>query len=435
MFQISRDTILTPQIVSRFLQKDAANNARKQKLYNYYKGNSVIKRRAMADSSKPNNKLNNPFASYITDLTIGYFVGKPIQYSSAEEGLIDELRAIYIYNDEEAENAELAKNCSIFGEAYEVMYLDESSQIHFDVLSSIGAIPIYDDSVRGKLMYFIRYYDFYDIIQERTIIKLEVYTSEEIWYGTADGWSVKITEKKPHNWYDVPIIVYQNNPEGIGDFENVISLIDAYDIMESDTINDMEYFNDAYLALYGLEGTEPEDIASMKEQRVLLMPNDSEAEWLIKSMNDTYIENEKARLEKDIHKFSYVPPMTDENFAANASGVAMKYKLMGLENVTAKKERAFKKGLQRRIRLITNIISLYGASYDWRSISILFTRNIPSNVVEMADVVSKIGSLYSEETQMKMIPIDVNYEEEQKKKEQERENGYSIDFNTGTSDE
>jgi len=83
----------------------------------------------------------------------------------------------------------------------------------------------------------------------------------------------------------------------IGDFETVISLIDAYDKMESDSINEMEYFSDAYLALYGLEGTEADDIGRMKENRVLVLPEDAKAEWLIKQINDTYLENEKTRLD------------------------------------------------------------------------------------------------------------------------------------------
>ena len=57
----------------------------------------------------------------------------------------------------------------------------------------------------------------------------------------------------------VPIAIYKNNEEEQGDFEQVISLIDAYDKMESDSLNDFEYFVDAYLALYGFTA-EPEDI-------------------------------------------------------------------------------------------------------------------------------------------------------------------------------
>ncbi len=101
----------------------------------------------------------------------------------------------------------------------------------------------------------------------------------------------------------------------MGDFEAVISEIDAYDKLESDSLNEMEYFSDCYLALYGMTGTESDDIASMKQNRVLLLDTDARAEWLTKNINDNYLENEKNRLDKNIHKFSYCPPMTDEDFS------------------------------------------------------------------------------------------------------------------------
>jgi len=57
----------------------------------------------------------------------------------------------------------------------------------------------------------------------------------------------------------VPIAIFENNEDQMGDFEKVIDLIDAYDKMESDSLNDFEYFVDAYLALYGFTA-EAEDI-------------------------------------------------------------------------------------------------------------------------------------------------------------------------------
>lgn len=228
---------------------------------------------------------------------------------------------------------------------------------------------------------------------------------------------MKFVGEREHAFKAVPINIYHNNEELMGDFENVISLIDAYDAITSDSINEFNYFSDCYLALYGMSGTEPEDITAMKEQRVLLLETDAKAEWLTKQINDTYVENLKNRLDAQIHKFSRCPALTDENFAANASGVAMKYKLMGIETATSKKERAFKKALQRRIELICNIFSVMGTDYDYRDIQMTFKRNIPSNLVEVADVVSKVGHLLSEETQISMLPLDLDAKAELEKRE------------------
>jgi SPP1 family phage portal protein len=152
-------------------------------------------------------------------------------------------------------------------------------------------------------------------------------------------------ETYPHYFGMVPIAIYKNNEEETGDFENVISLIDAYDKLESDSLNDFEYFVDAYLALYGFTAEE-EDIRDMKERRVLLMDEGTSAEWLTKDTSDSHIENIKNRIDADIHKFAKCPNMADQEFASNASGVAIKYKLLGTENKISIKERKFKRGLQ-----------------------------------------------------------------------------------------
>jgi SPP1 family phage portal protein len=240
------------------------------------------------------------------------------------------------------------------------------------------------------MLYFIRYYENEDILTGKKTTIVEVYTRNDVITYKRDfaASSLTLVSTMPHTWKLVPVIDYYNNKESLGDFEPVITEIDAYDVLESDSLNEMDYFADAYLGLYGMNGTDAEDIALMKNQRVLLMPSDGKAEWIVKNPSDTYIENMKNRLDASIHKFSKCPAMTDAEFASNASGVAMKYKLMGLENATSKKERAFKKGLQRRLELICNMLAVMGNSYDYRAIDISFTRNIPANLVEMAQVVN-----------------------------------------------
>lgn len=392
-------------------------------LYDYYKGKTAITKRTLADPSKPNNKIVNPYATYISDTFTGYFLGEPITYSCAEnDELLERITNLFNYNDEAAVNAELAKDASIFGVAYELLYTDENADIRFRQIDPIKAIPIYDNTLEEDLLYFIRYYDDVDIMTDRKTTYIEVYGRDSVSYYVDDN-GIKLTEERPHAFKAVPINVYQNNQEELGDFENVISLIDAYDAISSDSINEFNYFSDCYLALYGMSGTEAEDIAAMKEQRVLLLETDAKAEWLTKNINDTYVENLKNRLDEQIHKFSRCPAMTDSDFAANASGVAMKYKLMGIETATSKKERAFKKALQRRIELICNIYGVMGADYNYMEIQPIFTRNIPANLVEVADVITKVGHLLSNETQISLLPIDVNPEQEKARIEAEQTAG------------
>ena len=109
-------------------------------------------------------------------------------------------------------------------------------------------------------------------------------------------------------------------------------------------------------------------------------------------------------VDESMHIFSNVPNLTDENFGGNLSGVAVSYKLWGIEQICAIKERKFKRGLQRRIELITNMLNLMGGNYDYRDIDIQFRRNKPQNLLEIAQIIQMLADLLSKESRLKMLP-------------------------------
>ena len=425
MYRLPIDKVLTPEMVEKYIEKNAKEVRRREKLFDYYCGKHEILKRQMVDIAKPNNKIVNPFANYITDIMTGYFMGEPVSYSSPEPELMSEIDAIFNYNDEASENVGLAKDASIYGSAFEQIYIDADGNVRFQKIDAVRAIPIYDDTIEADLLYFIRYYSDEDILTGNTTEYVEVFSRTYHQLFKRSNSTLQLLIEEQHSFGMVPIVIYKNNDEEFGDFEAVISLIDAYDKIESDSVNDQEYFADAYLALYGMGGTEAEDIAAMKEQRVLLMGADAKAEWLVKQQNSDTIESIKDRLEQNIHKFSACPSMTDKDFAANASGVAMRYKLMGLENKTSNKEQNFKKGIQRRLEIICNVLAITGTLHDYMAIEIHFKRAIPSNIIEIADVLNKVGHLLSTETQISLLPIDVDAAAEKQRLEAEANAGYN----------
>ena len=409
-------------------------------LENYYNTKNKIVNRVMADPVKPNNKLANPYASYITDTLTGYFVGEPITYNSNDEVLLKDLSMIFEYNDEADENMELAKNASIYGVAYEMLYFsEEDKMIRFKPLSPKEVIPIFDKSVESNLLAVIRYYDDYNVVEDKTYTIIEVINNiEVVRYQTSQGsTSLTLLEQYPHYFGMVPIAIFKNNEEERGDFEPVISLIDAYDTMESDSVNDFAYFVDCYLALYGFTA-EAEDVQKMKENRILLMDDGTKAEWLIKNSNDTTIENMKNRLDADIHKFAKCPNLADKEFASNASGIAIKFKTLGTENLVSIKERKFKRGLQQRLELISMISSVLREGFDWRAIDIVFSRNLPTNDMDIANMVNSLRDIVSDETLLAQVPFveDVQAEmeriDEQREKEKEQSPFFQVglDYNT-----
>ena len=67
-----------------------------------------------------------------------------------------------------------------------------------------------------------------------------------------------------------------------------------------------------------------------------------------------------------------------------------------------------------------------GTDFDYREIEVVFTRNIPVNMTEVADVLNKVGHLLSEQTQISLLPMDIDYEAEKLRKQEEAEQGYDL---------
>ena len=94
-------------------------------LYAMYNNHNDIRGRVKYDPSAPNNKIAHSYANYIVTASVGYFMGKPIGYSMPESyhAVFDD---IFKYNDEAAVNIKLAIDCSIFGQAVEMLFMDEN---------------------------------------------------------------------------------------------------------------------------------------------------------------------------------------------------------------------------------------------------------------------------------------------------------------------
>lgn len=417
---------LSIEAIRAYIDADAEECARRKRMYEYYRGRHRIRDRTMDDPTKPNNRLENGYPSLISNAYTGYVFGEPISYTG-DEGLLEQLGMTYNYNDEQAENSVLGMDCSICGVGVEILYMDADSEPRFARVDPVGCIDVRDGTLEDNMTALIRYYETQDPVHRTSWRTVEVYDAVSLRTYRDDNGALTLVEETPHAFGDVPAVVYKNNTDGRGDFEGVISLIDAYDLMQSESINDQEYFSDAYLMLKGLTGTEPNDVADMKKNRVLLIPSDADAAWLIKQQSDALVENIKTRLNNDIHRFSGCPDMSDQNFAGNASGVAIRYKLLQYENIAGVKEREFKRGLQRRIELLCNIWRVLArGSYDWRNVQISFKRSLPQNLLEISQTLANLSDIVSDETKRTMLPIDIDEETEKARLEAEREAGASL---------
>lgn len=213
-----------------------------------------------------------------------------------------------------------------------------------------------------------------------------------------------------------------------------MSLQDAYNNLLSAEIDDFDAFADAYLILKGVVA-DSDDLATMKQNRVLLMDAEDSAEYLTKNISDTQIQNMLQNINDQIHKMSNSPDFNDEKLMAQ-SGIAMKYKLIGFENVSSAIVANMTKALQKRIELICEVLNLTDGVAMWRDIKITFTRNLPENTLETAQMVNQLRGLVSDETLLSQIPFITNPTEEvERVKAQKQLNVDLYSFPTGYEEE
>jgi phage portal protein, SPP1 gp6-like len=216
--------------------------------------------------------------------------------------------------------------------------------------------------------------------------------------------------------------------EMMGDFEPVMSLIDAYNLLQSDRVNDKEQLVDAILCLYNMDFTE-EQAQLLRSSRMLAnIPADGKVEYLVKTLHETDVDVLRRNIENDIHKISMTPNMSDENFANNSSGVAIKYKLLSFEQNIKNKERYMEKGLMERFELYNNFLAT-GAKMETvplEEVDAIFKRNLPSNDYETSQMINNLADFVDKETLISQLSFIKDASEivalKEKEKKEDMEN-------------
>lgn len=416
MFTMNQDKEFTINVLEDFIKKHKAESMKLKRKMDMYKGNHCILTQEDKEAYKPDNRLVVNYAKYIVDTLNGYFMGTPLKTVHDDKRVSEYIELVQKYNDQDDNNAELSKLCSVYGYAYELLFVDENAQVGITYLSPEEGFIVYDDSITRKPLYAVRYY-----LNEDKQIEGSYSDADNIYYFIDDG-GFKITDEEAHYFGDVPMIEYLENEERLGAFDSVVTLIDAYNKAISEKANDVDYYADAYLKIIGAE-LDRETLARLRDSRIINMASDRDdidIEFLAKPESDSTQENLINRLERLIFQMSMVANINDENFG-NATGISLKYKLQSMSNLCNVKERKFASGMNRRWKLISNLpISNLGED-DWMGIEYHFTRNIPANLLEETQIASGLAGIVSEETQLKVLSIvdNVDYEIERKREETE----------------
>lgn len=421
MFLVPRETELTPDLLHKMIVRfntDVRPKLRKYK--DYYLGNQAILKKTYSDPSKPCSRTVTNFCRNIASSYAGYIASPGcISYRSDQD--IEDIMDVLKWNDYQTEDSDFLLDALIYGTASELMYIDETGQTRFRKIDPTTCFAIYDDTLSGDLRYFVRLYDtnqwddsdiyIVDVYSDTSITRYEMHgmNGQLVWLG-----------EEPHWFSQCPANVF-NLADEEPVFACVMGLQDSYNEILSSEIDDFSAFCDAYMVLTNAE-IDPEQMAQMKQLRAIMLPEGATATWLTKSVSDTQVENILDRIQDAIYRIAQCPDFSSETFVGGvSSGVAIKYRLTGMETKSAAIAAQLEKALKRRIEIICGIASLKVGEEVWADIEIDFKRNVPEDISSTVNMINSLHGLVSDATLLSQLPFvdDVNAElemlQEQKK--------------------
>lgn len=437
MFYVNKDAKLDVELLQKMINKFIVDVEPKAKKYkDYYDGIQAILNKTYSDDTKPCNRTITNYCKNIADSYCGYLATPGyISYRSDED--IEDIMNILRYNDYQAEDSDFLLDALVYGRAAELMYTDEEGKVRFRLINPTQCFAIYDDSLTGDLLYFVRMYPVNEW-DNADIWNVDVYSNYDIRHYTMSGSNGALTfvNDEPHHFSQCPANVF-SLPDEKSVYECILTLQDAANELLSSEIDDYSAFCDAYLALTGMDADDG-DVKSMKENRVLILPEGATASWLTKAASDAQVENILKRIHDSIYRIAACPDFSSESFVGGvSSGIAIQYRLTGMETRCGVIEAAMKKALQRRIEIICGVASLKKGEEVFRDIQIDFKRNIPEDISATINIINTLKGVVSDKTLLGQLPFisDVNAELEAVKA-QKKANIEAYSFGTtNTTDE
>ena len=397
-----------------------ANRYIYEKMYRYYLGDTDAMRKYKFITERSNIKINTNYIKKFIKEEISYTVGNDITYESKSDNS-DIVKDIEYYTAhwDELHDTDLMKYLLVFTKVYELYYLNEAADFCSKIVKPTDGYAYVDNS--GKVLFFIHAFkNDFDTVNQY----IDVYTDSCIYHFDS-----KFNEIENPTWNifgEVPVSVGVLTFEEYHDslYGDIKGLQDAFETNFSDIGNEISDFRSAYLVFTGCE-IPTDDIPEMKKLGVLQAKDkDSTIQWLIKNINDTFIQNTLDRYVDTMYQIS-CHINHNEGMVSNLSGIALRSRLIALENKCELEEKAHKNIVKNRNRFLCMYLNLKkNKNYDYKDINALYTPNIPMDDLGTAQMLAQVPEgIISKDTSRGRFSFISNKvaEAEKVKKEQDAE--------------
>lgn len=358
-----------------------------EKMYRYYKGDTDAIRKYLFVTERSNLKINVNYIKKFIKEEVAYTLGNDITYESRTDNdtVVKDVE-YYTAHWDELHDTDLMKYLLIFTQVYELYYINDDADFCSKIIKPTDGYAYYDEA-SNKILFFINVFknDF-----ETNSGYIDVYTDNYIYHF--DNKFNEIAPPTINIFGEVPVTIGDLTNENVDDslYKDLKGLQDAFETNLSDVGNEISDFRNAYL-LFKNATVDENEIPDMKKLGIIQFPqHGGDASWLIKNINDTFIQNTLDRYEDTMYQIA-CHINHNEQMQSNVSGIALRSRLIVLENKCNLQIKAHKNIVKNRLRFLFKYLDIKkNKKYDYKDVKALYTPNIPSDDLATAQMLSQV---------------------------------------------
>lgn len=365
------------------LETHALNRSEIDYLWKYYKGDQPIRHRVKEIRPKICNKIVENRANEIVSFKVGYLCGEPIQYVSRNGGeevvnAITTLNEFMFAEDKSAQDQELVEWQMICGTAFRLVLPDEPGEedeapFEMYTLDPRDTFVVYSNEIGNKPLMAVKY-----CTDDNSITRYSIYT-ENYYYLIEDG-LINKEKSKPHALGMIPIFEYPANNARLGSFEIVLPLLDAINAVESNRMDGIEQFIQAFWKFIGCNIDKQKYKEFLEEGAILVPPNDNggniDVDLVVKELNQTQTQTLKDDLYTAILTICGMPNRNGGTSTSDTGAAVLLRDGWSLAEARAKdSENIFKRSEKKVLKLVLKICrELSDLNLYLKDIDMKFTR-------------------------------------------------------------
>lgn len=383
------------EVLEEAMKLHEKNRSEIDYLWKYFKGEQPILTRSKAVRPEICNKIVENRANEIVSFKVGYLCGEPIQYvgRNSDEAItagVGTLNEYMFLVDKPALDQEVVEWGMICGTANRMVlhndaYESDSDEAPFDMftLDPRDSFVVYSNDVKRKRMMGVKYNT--DQFGTKTF---SVYTDHQ-YFTINDG---KVLEIASNGLGAVNIFEYPANNARLGAFEIVLPLLDAINNIESNRMDGIEQFVQAFVKFINCDITK-EDFEALKDLGAIKVKSTDGQQADVDIVTNELNQQQTQTLKEDIYKailsICGLPSMSDGSTSdsSNNGAVVLKNGWQGAETRAKDSELMFKRSEKEVLRLVLKLCDgLADLKLKLKDIDMKFTRRNYDNILSKSQV-------------------------------------------------